>query len=241
MPRAYTAVRVGPTPSGSAWPGRAVVPWAGLAVAALLAPAVGLPVRACLAAAAGAALVGAVRGGLDLRERWASRRAADAVLRTGAHVHPLSTLLTWRAGELVSARHRRTLARSLRSIVRELERPTRSLTFPVPLNRREARPNVELLRSLADRLEHVGVQVMPHGVVLIEDLLSDGLHSPLYAGNRASTPLRPALEACLAALGRAPAARRPAHDHLSSIATPDVFDPSEADAGSVSAQGGGTH
>ena len=241
MPRASSAVRVGPTPPGSARPGRAVVPWAGLAAAALLAPAVGLPLRVCLAAAAGAVLVGAVRGGLELRERSASRRAADAVLRAGARVHPLSTLLNWRADELVSGRNRRTLARSLRSIVRELERPVRSLTFPVPLNRREARPNLELLRLLAERLERLDEQVMPHGVVLVEDLLSDGLHSPLHAGNRASTPLRPALEECLAGLGRASAARRPAPDHLSSIATPDVFDPSEAAAGSVSAQGGGTH
>jgi hypothetical protein len=55
------------------------------------------------------------------------------------------------------------------------------------------------LRALADHLLAIDRPVSPVGLVLVEDLLTDGYGSPLYVAGRASG-LRPALEQCLAAL-----------------------------------------
>lgn len=210
-------------------PLRAGLPWLGPALLSLGGAALGVYARDLVAVAAGCLFVGAVRALLEVRDLWALRHAADAVLRTGARVHPYSALLVWRAGELTSAHNRKLLARSFRNIVRELERP--SLMSAVPLNRRQAREHADLLVALARRLDDVDSSVTPRGVVLVEDLLTDGVNSPLYGRGdsllegaaNARPDLGSALEECLAALDT----------------NPDVFNPSAAGDGRVSAHGGG--
>ena len=125
------------------------------------------------------------------------RRTADRLLRTGVKVHPQSELLTWRAAELTSDRTRRMMARSLGGIVREVEHP--SLVTAVPLNRRGLRPDLPLVRSLIDRLASVERPVTAHGMVLVEQLLTDGFSSPFYLGGRREE-VSGTVEHCLAAL-----------------------------------------
>jgi hypothetical protein len=225
-------------------PMRAALPWLALALASLAVAALGVRARDCLAVAAGSVLVAVVRVLLELRDLWALRRAADAVLRTGARVHPYSALLVWRAGELTSDRNRRILARSFRNIVRELERP--SLMSAVPLNRAQAWEHVSLLAELSERLGDLDSAIRPQGVVLVEDLLTDGVNSPLFGrghspldGAGDSRPaLGPVLADCLAAL-RPTASSRTVAAKLSPDTTPDVYDPDGPELGRVSAHGGG--
>ena len=228
-------------------PARVGLPWLPPALLSLVGAIFGLFPRELAAAAVGCLLVGAVRACLELRDLWALRRAADAVLRTGARVHPYSALLVWRASELTSERNRKLLARSFGRIVRELERP--SFMSAVPLNRTQARQHTDLLVALAERLGDVDSGVSPRGVVLVEDLLTDGVNSPLFGSGHspldgvanARPELGPVLEECLAALG--PVRRLPSTvaktDHLFDR-SPDVFDPSAAADGRLSAHGGGT-
>jgi hypothetical protein len=178
------------------WPVAAVY-----AVLAGVAPVVGfgagIPWRLSLAASAACLLVGlgqAGRAALALARR---RRTADRLLRTGVKVHPHSELLTWRAAELTSARNRSMLARSLRGLVQEVERP--SFVTAVPLNRRGLRPQLPLVRSLAARIANVDRAVAPRGMVLVEELLTDGFTSPLYVGGRTEDVSR-SIERCLVAL-----------------------------------------
>lgn len=109
--------------------------------------------------------------------RRALRETADCILRGGARVHPESALLVWRAAELTSARERRTCARSLRSIVKELD--GKHLPGAVPLNRRGARPYEPVLAAIAERVGDLSQPVTPRSMVLVRDLLTDG-ESPLY-------------------------------------------------------------
>jgi hypothetical protein len=179
-------------------PGRAFVPLAALALVPLAAWAGGL-VRwtTALVVAAACVLLGVVRGWRALRDRQHLRRLADDLIRNGAKVHSESALLTWRSAELTSDRNRKILASSIRKIVRELE--GRALPSAVPLNRFGARPHIVLIRRLAERLEDLDRDASPRGVLLVEDLLTDGNRSPLYV-KQSSGELRPALERCLAAL-----------------------------------------
>ncbi len=123
------------------------------------------------------------------------RRIADAQLLGGAapeafpHLH-------WRALELTSARNRRAAARSLRSLLAELD--GRRLPGASPLNRAAARPHARLIETLADRLEDVTRPVSARGVLLVARLLADGA-GPLYARERAGE-LPQALAGCLRVL-----------------------------------------
>jgi hypothetical protein len=81
--------------------------------------------------------------------------------------------------------------------VHELE--GRALPGPLPLCRPAARGNLDLLRALELRLLDFDHPIEPRGVVLVEDLLTDGVASPLYGREHAE--LRPALRHCIAALG----------------------------------------
>lgn len=226
-------------------PLRAGLPWLPPALVLLSAAMFGADPRDLVAAAVGCLLVGAVRAFLELRDLWALRRAADAVLRTGARVHPYSALLVWRAGELTSGRNRRLLARSVGRIVRELERP--SFMSAVPLNRRQAREHADLLVKLAERLGDLDSSISPCGVVLVEDMLTDGVNSPLFGSGyspldgvaNARPALGPTLEECLAAL--APQSGSPKRGFRTDPfdTTPDVFDSSLAGDGRVSTHGGG--
>jgi hypothetical protein len=179
-----------PRPIGAATPLLAV---AVVAACTALAVSPRLP----LALAAGALLFAGVRAFSAARDRSLLRRQADALLQTGAHVHPQSQLLLWRSAELTAERNRRSLARSLRRIVQEVERP--SPLSASPLNRRGVRPHLELVRALADRVGSLERPVAAQGMVLVEQLVTDGLGSSLYQGGR-SGDLPEAVAACIAAL-----------------------------------------
>jgi hypothetical protein len=179
---------------------RGMVGVAYVGLAALVAAAglgTGLAWRLTLAAATGLLLVGIVRLGQARLGLARQRRAADLLLRTGVRVHPQSELLVWRAAELISDRNRRTLARSLNRLVSELERP--ALVSAVPLNRRGVRPHRALLHALAGRLAELERPVTAQGMVLVEELLTDGYTSPLYLGGHAEDVPR-VVNRCLLAL-----------------------------------------
>ncbi len=108
-----------------------------------------------------------------------------------------SALLTWREAELTSERKRKALARSLRHVVRELEGGV--LPGAVPLNRFAARPHVDLIRALAERLAALERTVTAQGMLLAHDFVTDGFGSPLYARERAAE-LESTVQRCLAAL-----------------------------------------
>ena len=135
------------------------------------------------------------KGRLSIRKRAKERRYADELLRDGADENG-PTILSARAAELTSPRSRRALARSLERTARELE--GRVLPSAIPLNRAGARPHLDLVRALAARLR-AAEPVSARGVLLVQELLTNGYGSPLYDRDR-STDLRPALEECLSAL-----------------------------------------
>ncbi len=135
------------------------------------------------------------KGRLSIRKRAEERRRADELLRTGADENG-TPLLAARAAELTSPQNRRELVRSLERTARELE--GRVLPSAVPLNRAGARPHLDLVRALAVGLR-AAEPVSARGVLLVQELLTDGYGSPLYNRERADD-LRPALEQTLSAL-----------------------------------------
>ena len=139
-----------------------------------------------VAVGAGLSAVGLSQFGRARLELVRRRRAADALLRTGVKIHPHSELLSRRAAQLTSPRNRRALARSLNRIVGELERP--SLVSAVPLNRRGLRRHLPLIRLLAARLGQLERPVTAQGMLLVEELLTDGYTSPLYLGGSSRGP-----------------------------------------------------
>ena len=148
-------------------------------------------------AAAGCLLLAALRAARALRDRAALRRTADELIRSGVRIHPQSTLLVWRAAELTSDRNRKVLSRSLSAIARELAR--QPLVSPVPLDRRAVRPHVTSVGALAARVGRLECPVSPRGILLVDELLTDGFASPLYIGGRRED-VPAALERCLCAL-----------------------------------------
>jgi hypothetical protein len=180
-----------PSPLGAA------LPFVGMGLVAIVLGAANIAPAAAFSIAVGCTLFGAFRATLAVRDGSVARRRADQLLRSGLEPAARSPLLSWRAQELTSRRNRLTLARSFDGVVRELD----GRTFPsaVPLNRAGARPHVELVRRLADRLRAVDRRVTPQGMLLVERLLTDGYGSPLYARERASD-LPATLELCLDAL-----------------------------------------
>ena len=190
----------------------------------------GVAWRATLAIATGFLAVGLLRIGRARLGLVRRRRAADALLRIGVKVHPQSELLIWRAAQLTSDRNRRMLARSLKRIVSELERPS-LVRSAVPLNRRSLRPHLPLIRLLAARLAQLERSVTAQGVVLVEDLLTDGYAGPLYLGGHAED-LPTAINRCLAAL----------NDNSGRLQAPgstaDVARPAESNREELSRYGG---
>ena len=88
-----------------------------------------------------------------------------------------------RADALTSARERRLLAGSLRSIVRELGSPPMRRST-VPLNRKALTPHADELRALAERLDDLDRPVSPAGILEVEELLtSPGSPLLLYGGD----------------------------------------------------------
>jgi len=130
-----------------------------------------------------------------VRRRATERRQADELLLAGTEADG-SAFLHDRAAQLTSPGSREVLARSLDATVRELD--GRVLPSAVPLNRAAARPQADLIRALSARLR-ASDPVTPRGVLLVQELLTDGNASPLYNHDRAAD-LRPALERALTSL-----------------------------------------
>ncbi len=182
---------------------------AAFGVAPLLAGAAGLirPVSGLVFAAIFAA-VGALQALLARHELSGLRSEADGELRRGRRPYFHHALVSWRSAELVSEHHRRSLARALARTERDLSPST--LPNASPLNRIAARPHVDLIHEIAERLAAFDRPIEPRGVVLVEDLLRSP-DSPLYARERAGD-LYASLLACIDALnarqGAVPAARQ---------------------------------
>ena len=88
------------------------------------------------------------------------------------------------------------LAKALRGVVSELD--ARRLPGASPLNRSGARPHAGLIQALADRVGDLERPVSARGLLLVEDLLTDGW-GPLYARNRVGE-IGASLRRCLTTL-----------------------------------------
>ena len=171
-------------------------PFFALGTVVLLATLVGpIPDRHGLVLGALCAAAGAARWSWETAVLRGLKRTANEALVQGARPER-SPLLSWRAAELTSASYRRSLARSLRGVVRDAT--ARISISASPVNRQAARGEVEAIERLATRLGDLDHPAEPRGILFVEDLLTDGF-GPLYARERASD-LRSALDRCLAAL-----------------------------------------
>jgi hypothetical protein len=139
---------------------------------------VGIAWPAIAAIAGAVVLVGAVRTRRAIRERERSRTLADEWLLWGAAVRPSAQLLTWRADELTSRRLRRSLARGLVRIEREVTGAVRP--GPLPLNEAALRDQSPLLLDLAARVRDRSRPVTVVGLLLVDRLLRDPW-SPIYS------------------------------------------------------------
>jgi hypothetical protein len=187
---------------------RAAVTAAGYGCLALISvvagPAVDAESRLVISVAVGFAAVGLLEFARAWRTLSRRRRMADTLLLTGVRVHPASDLLVWREAEVCARRSRRVLARSLRRIVSECQRPR--FRSGAPLDLRNVRSQVELLAALADRVGALERPVTARGMVLVEELLTNAHGSPLYLGTSARD-VAAAIEGCLVALDEIPFAR----------------------------------
>ena len=136
---------------------------------------------------------------LRLRVRWNAAQL-DAALADGAD-SAASKSLALRAQQLADPKHRARIARSIDHVLELSERGpapqlylTRAPFQPEPIE--HSRPQ---LMELADRLEAVDAPPVK-GLAMANLLMEDGT-AALYA-NAPSDPLRPAVEAILAALDR---------------------------------------
>jgi hypothetical protein len=132
----------------------------------------------------------------NLRERRraaAARRDADAELLASSLPSPR---LAWRTNELCSDEHRREVAESILDVLQASR--ARVMPSASPLNRGAARSEAELFLRIAAVLEDAGRPVRPRGILLVEQLLTDG-SGPLYARER-ERRLHGALEEALHAL-----------------------------------------
>jgi hypothetical protein len=134
----------------------------------------------------------------DLKQRRAlraERHAADAELIASALPTPR---LAWRVHEIVSDEFRLAVSRDITNVVHDADGGR--LPGASPLNRgavRSARPQ---LLALASRLADLETRVLPRGVLLAEQLVSDS-GSPLYDRAQADRARREA-ERALNALER---------------------------------------
>ena len=169
------------SPARSGAPARALpalVPWAVAAALALAVGwAVGLSTPDWVVLPVALVLLGLSKTG----RRWIVRHrrcnVADAWLHSGGR----ASQFQWRADELTSRGERSMLARSVRSIVRELGSPP-GFRSTVPLNRKALRPHADELRALAERLDDLERPVAPAGILEVHHLLtSPGSPLHLYA------------------------------------------------------------
>jgi hypothetical protein len=154
-------------------------PYLGVAAAVLvLGAAAVVPPRLDLAVGGAIAAIGFLLLAMEWRSAARRRADADALLASVAVPPPG---LAWRVEELTAPRERRTLARSLRRIVDTLDSPRPMAA--VPVSRAAVWPNRQAVVDLADRLAATERPVHPAGIVLVRELITDGLHSPLYDDN----------------------------------------------------------
>jgi hypothetical protein len=180
-------------------PFRAGAAWWVLAAIGAASAVVGFPgLTAALLAVGFGAVAGYKTAGAAWR-RAKLRHDADSLLRVGVRVHPDSALLTWRSAELTAPRQRRMLARSLTSLIEEVDRPTPLPALPV--NRKALRRHAALAAAVASRLARLERPVGPRGIVLVSDLLTNVFASPLF-GRKDERQVREALESSLDALDR---------------------------------------
>jgi hypothetical protein len=177
-------------------PGRAALPYAALALAALALDAD--PRLPWLAGAAGALLfatAGTVRTVRARHELVAVRRTADRLIVHTPLSGDASDLLRWRCAELTSPAQRESLRRDVQRMLLSLD-PAR-LPSASPLKRPAARGSRDLFVTLATRLGDER-PVAARGILLVQSLLRDPA-SPLYADD-ADTLLAPALRRVTGAL-----------------------------------------
>ncbi len=148
-----------------------------------------VPTRPALGVGVGVAAIGLAYLLGEARTAARRRREADELLLALPTATP-PPKLAWRARELTAPRYRQVLARSLRRLVDRAAEP--AVLSSMPVNRRVVWPNRKALVALADRLAAVDRPVHPRGVVLVRELITDGLHSPLYDDD--ADGLREALE-----------------------------------------------
>ena len=170
------------SPARSDAPARALpalVPWAAAAAVALAAGwAVGLPTSDWAVLPVALVLLGLIKTGAALGRATAALHSS----RThGSAAAAAPSQFQWRADELTSRGERSLLARSLRSVVRELGSPP-GFRSTLPLNRRALRPHADELRALAERLGDLERPVAPAGILEVHYLLtSPGSPLHLYA------------------------------------------------------------
>jgi hypothetical protein len=117
--------------------------------------------------------------GLRLRV-WLTRRTLDHRLGEGESILE-NPALARRANQLASLHCRHSLAKGLRRVIEDAERPSRSLTAAVPVQRKAVRRARAGLERLATKLEGEGPVALA-GVAQLQILLTDG-GSPLYAAH----------------------------------------------------------
>jgi hypothetical protein len=151
----------------------------GVAVVVLALGTAGVvPPRLALAVGTAIAAIGFLLLAAEWRAAVRRRADADALLAALAVPPPK---LAWRVRELTAPRERRTLALTLRRIVETLDAPR--TIGGLPVNRATVWPNRQAVVALADRLAATERPVHPAGVVLVRELITDGMHSPLYDDN----------------------------------------------------------
>ena len=177
-------------------PGKAALPYAALAAAALLLDIdPRLPWLAGAACAVLFATAGAMRTARARHELAAVRRTADRLIVHTPHTRDASDLVRWRCNELTTRAKRESLRRDIDRVLRSLD-PAR-LPSASPLKRPAARRCTELFTALAGRLADER-PVAARGILLAQGLLRDPA-SPLYSDD-ADTLLAPALRRVTGAL-----------------------------------------
>lgn len=140
-----------------------------------------------------------------IKERSRTRTRLSAQLRSreldrtlASGVSPdSSAVLSLRAHRLISARTRDALARSIRTLIADAERPLGPLAPSLPICRRKVLRSRESLKQLADRLmRHEPVDA--RGVAKVNLLLGHG-RGPVYDGP-AADDLTAAVQEALQAL-----------------------------------------
>jgi hypothetical protein len=125
------------------------------------------------------------------------RGAFTQALAAGAD--PLtSPELAPRAGKLISARERATMARSLRRTLRDAHESRPTLGGPALIRRGAVRQAEDVITAVISRLEGPH-PVSPRGMAQIERLLTNADNSPLY-NDAAPGALRRAMSGVLCAL-----------------------------------------